>query len=55
MYPTHPKFLPWALADATRERYSSLTIDCSPSSDEQTRVRKTAFPGDDVCVYLPPK
>ena len=55
MFPHNPGFLTWAFGDATRgERFSSLTLDCSPESDDDTRVRKTSFPGDQkVVVYMP--
>ena len=55
MYPRNPGFLPWAYKDATGEKFSSLTLDCSPESEEQTRVRKTSFPGEPVVVYIPDK
>ena len=57
MFPHKPGFLTWAISDATKnEKYSSLTIDCSPHSEDITRVRKTAFPGEDkVTIYLPEK
>ena len=55
MYPGSPKYLTWAFQDATlNEPYSSLDIDCSPQSDDVTRVRKSSFPGDkQIICYLP--
>ena len=57
MFPQKPGFLTYAISDATKnEKYSSLTIDCSPHAEDITRVRKTAFPGDEkVIIYLPEK
>ena len=55
MFPSKPGFLTWAMNDATKnEKYSSLTIDCSPHAEDVTRVRKTSFPEDDkVVIYIP--
>ena len=53
MFPQNPGFLSWAMNDACKEKFSSLTIDCSPESDSETRVRKSSFPNEDIVVYVP--
>jgi hypothetical protein len=53
MYPGNGRFLPDAMAKATREPYSYLMIDLKPCTPDQLRVRSDVFPGEDAVYYCP--
>ena len=54
IYPRSKGFLSWAHTDACAKPYSSLTIDCGPHSDDETRVRRSSFPDEDeIVIYQP--
>ena len=57
MFPSKPKFLQAAYADATKDLYRYLFSDFHPNSPEFARVRGNIFPydllDDPCCLYLP--
>lgn len=53
MYPGNGRFLPDAMAKATREPYSYLMIDLKPTTSEELRVRSGALPGENLVFYCP--
>ena len=54
MFPTHPKFLTSAFADATSEKYGYIVLDLHPDTPEELRVRSHIFSNDIPVVYQPP-
>jgi hypothetical protein len=53
MFPSHPKFLPDAFAQATSEPFGYLLIDCKPTTEQRYRIRDRIFPGEITRVYNP--
>lgn len=55
LYPSNPKFLLEAFEDATKEPYSYLKIDLTPTTPEeyrlQSRITPTEFKDTGICVY----
>ena len=53
MYPTRPKYMMEAYADATTDPYTYMVVDLKPDTDEKLRLRSGIFPGEKHYAYVP--
>ena len=53
MYPSRPKFMMEAFADATAQPYTYLVVDLKADTDDDKRLRSGIFPDESNYTYLP--
>ena len=53
MYPSKPKFMIDAFADATSEPYTYLMVDLRADTPDDQRLRSGIFPDEPNWAYVP--